>query len=68
MRTVQPYQQRVMDEKAELDDRLAKLNAFWANPQFDKLPSEEKQRLESQARVMQEYSDILAARISAFQK
>lgn len=63
---MQPYQQRVIDEKAELDDRLAKLQAFWDNPIFTTLPPAERERLERQSRIMQDYSAVLGERIAAF--
>ncbi len=32
MSALQPHQQRVLDEKAQLDERLAKLDAFTGTP------------------------------------
>jgi len=61
-----PHQQRVIGEKAALDDKLNKLTAFQQTEFFDSLPSEEKNRLESQCGAMGEYSNILAERIAAF--
>jgi hypothetical protein len=63
---MQPFQQRVVDEKKELDERLAKLNDFWNNPIFGTLPDAEKVRLEKQSLLMQSYSEILGERIAAF--
>jgi hypothetical protein len=65
---MQPHQQRVVDEKAELDERLGKLRAFCsqAGGVFDSLPTEEKQRLTDQAGHMASYSDVLRRRIEAF--
>lgn len=68
---MQPHQQRVADEKSELD---AKLNALmnFVRPSiagdtlYDGLPRAEKARLSRQAAVMKEYSEILAERIAAF--
>ena len=38
---MQPHEQRVVDEKTELDDKLAKLNAFIGqSPIFQGLPTE----------------------------
>jgi hypothetical protein len=68
-KTLQPHQQRVVDEKTELDSKLEKLLAFigaGSGPIFSKLVGEEQQRLTTQARIMREYSDILADRIAAF--
>ncbi len=32
-----PYQQRVVEEKRELDERMARLLAFFDNPQYTQL-------------------------------
>lgn len=64
---MQPHQQRVVDEKAELDDRMTKLDAFIAqNPMFLKLDVDEQKRLTRQYRYMRDYSFVLGERISAF--
>ena len=63
---MQPHQQRVVDEKTELDEKLSKLNAFWNNPIFAGLPEAERDRLHRQAVLMQQYSDVLAERIAVF--
>lgn len=66
---MQPHQQRVVDEKAELDVKLAALRKFInESPVFKSLDSAEKIRLRSQAYVMSEYSAILGERIAAFPK
>ena len=61
-----PHQQRVLQELAELDERRAKLMAFFSTPIFHGLPESEQIRLERQAAVMRSYSGILAERIAAF--
>lgn len=61
-----PHQQRVLDEKAELDVRHSKLQAFFGTPVFTGLDEEERERLAAQARVMGDYSRILGDRIAAF--
>lgn len=61
-----PHQQRVLDEKAELDGRLTKLDAFFGTSIFNGLDEEERERLAAQSRVMGEYSAILGDRIAAF--
>lgn len=64
---LQPHQQRVVDEKAELDEKLDNLMAFTCtSPIFETLPTAEKGRLLEQRRVMHEYSKILGERIAAF--
>jgi len=62
----QPHEQRVFDEKAELDGRLMKLRSFLGSVIFSSLPELERLRLFRQAEVMAEYSRILAERIAAF--
>lgn len=64
---MQPHQQRVVDEKTELDNKLAKLKDFGKTAIFDSLPTEEKQRLTEQEMHMANYSDVLGRRIAAFQ-
>jgi hypothetical protein len=64
--TMQPHQQRVVDEKAELDGKLAKLNAFLDSVTFSTLDAGEQDRLKQQTAVMATYSDILGERIEAF--
>jgi hypothetical protein len=62
-----PHQQRVVDEKNELQDKHSKLGAFILdNPIFNTLDSEEQEDLRSQNDVMGEYLDILERRISRF--
>lgn len=60
------YQQRVIDEKAELDERLAKLEAFFFSKTFANLPEQEAASLSDQAHFMRSYSESLAKRISWF--
>lgn len=61
-----PHQQRVVDEKRELDDRREKLMAYFSTPFFPDLPESEQIRLERQAVAMRSYSEILGERIAAF--
>lgn len=68
---LQPHQQRVVHEKAELDEKIDKLAGFIGT--FDKpyslfagLPEPERQRLYAQHRAMVTYSTILGERIAAF--
>lgn len=63
---MEAYQQRVIDEKAELDGKLARLNAFTEGQAFAALPWDERCRLSRQALVMIEYSMVLGERIAAF--
>ena len=64
---MQPHQQRVMDEKAELDKKATALSEFIGNsPIFQTLDPAEQERLKEQNDVMWQYSEILGARIEAF--
>jgi hypothetical protein len=61
-----PHQQRVVDEKVELDGKLEKLHEFIVSPlsAFSALPPVEQDLLKSQRLLMQRYSITLAARLS----
>jgi hypothetical protein len=68
---MQPHQQRVVDEKSDLDGRIEKLATFIGDigefgPIFRTLPDAERMRLYHQYRVMRELSDVLGERIAAF--
>lgn len=65
---LQPHQQRVVNEKAELDEKLTKLSAFISSPNFTVFVKDEAERgrLVCQEEVMKDYSAILAERIQAF--
>ena len=62
-----PHQQRVVDEKLELDAKIGKLKDFInESPIFEKLSHNEQKRLQKQYIYMDNYSDILGFRINAF--
>lgn len=64
---LQPHQQRVVDEKAELDKKATALSTFIGeNPIFGTIDAAEQERLKEQCELMWEYSEILGARIAAF--
>jgi hypothetical protein len=63
---MQPFQQRVIDEKKELDEKLQRLGAFFDNETFNGLPEDERIRLKRQESLMQAYSEVLGERIAAF--
>lgn len=64
---LQPHQQRVVDEKSELDKKATALSNFIAtSPIFDTVDPAEQERLKEQNDVMWQYSAILGARIAAF--
>ncbi len=66
MTTLAPHQQRVVTERAELVERLAKLHDFMQAPVFSALDNAERVRLRNQAHHMTGYADVLAERIAAF--
>lgn len=66
MTQLAPHQQRVVAERDELADRLAKLLAFFQSPIFAGLSAAEQTRLRSQARFMDGYLAVLGERIEAF--
>lgn len=61
-----PHQERVVKEKADLDERLNKLEAFIEGDAYDALPIDERHLLQSQAVYMRNYSIILGHRIAYF--
>ncbi len=64
--TLQPHQQRVVDELNELNQRMTKLEAFAKSEIFRSLDEAERGRLMAQHGAMNAYSNILQERIAAF--
>ena len=65
--TLKPHQQRVVDEKKDLDEKIVNLTAFiYGNKEFAGLSGEEQGMLQAQLEVMKAYSDILFDRIENF--
>lgn len=65
--TLKPYQQRVIFEKIELDEKIQKLEAFFQSEHWNSVSDEEGGRLYRQIDIMTDYSDILDQRIAAFE-
>ena len=63
---MQPHQQRVVDEKTELDAKRQKLESFLGGSVYQSLGDEERILLVEQSEVMKCYSDILGRRIALF--
>lgn len=63
---MKPYQQRVLEEKAELFTKLNALRDFNSGDVFETLPKEEQRRLVKQHGIICEYIQILTERIDAF--
>jgi len=68
---MQPHEERVVIEKQELDAKLGKLKTFCFgdnNRTFQDLAPEDRDLLETQYTVMEQYSEILGKRIARFTK
>lgn len=64
---MEDYQLRVIEEKRELDERLARLDAFFEQPGFFSLGRLEQDRMKRQAGYMRAYSSTLRDRIADFE-
>lgn len=62
-----PHQQRVVDEKADVDGKLERLSAFIHGPTFETIDPAEQSRLKRQQSIMVDLSLVLGERIEAFQ-
>ena len=60
---LQPHQQRVVDEKQELDTRVEKLSTFVNSDNLNRASAEEQELLREQLVVMTKLQDILQKRI-----
>jgi len=65
---MQDYQQRVIDDKKEIDVKLEVLRVFTRGDTFSALPKEEQDRMSRQGWAMENYSDILGDRIKSFKE
>jgi hypothetical protein len=64
---LKPYQQRAVNEKEELDEKIVKLSGFIIDsPFFAAIDLEEQRLLKEQIDVMWKYSEILTERIALF--
>jgi hypothetical protein len=63
---MQPHQQRVVEEKEQLDLKIAKLDGFVHGTIYAALPDPERNRLMRQFCFMKDYSNVLLERIAAF--
>lgn len=61
------YQQRVVDEKIELDKKANALSQFIdTDPRFDDIDPIDQELLKEQCEIMWQYSEILGIRIFRF--
>lgn len=63
---LQPHQKRVYDEKAELDNRRAKLKVFIGGDIFKKLSTTEQVLMERQVVLQDLLSETLEQRVELF--
>lgn len=63
-----PWQQRVLDELAQLTERLDKLATYLQSDSYSQLSEEDQRLLSDQAEVMVAYQAILQARIDSWSK
>jgi hypothetical protein len=63
---MQPHQQRVVEEKNELFEKITKLQGFLLSQMFQKLSTNEQNLLKMQYATMVQYSEILGMRIETF--
>ena len=65
--TYAPHQQRVIDEKRDLDIKVKALERFISeSPIFEALSAIEQFHLRKQWKLMSEYSEVLGQRIAIF--
>ena len=63
---MKPHQQRVVDEKTSLDEKISKLISFMESDASSVLSLSEEDDLEEQLGYMEKYSEVLGRRISKF--
>lgn len=63
---LQPRQRRVVEELADLEYNLGKLQAFITGEHFAAMPDAEQGRLVLQHKLMEAYALVLEQRIAAF--
>ena len=63
---MQPHQQRVVDEKEALGEKLEKLLDFIQTDFYKTLPERERELLFFQSQVMEDYYEVLQERIELF--
>ena len=61
---MEDFKKRLVVERDELDDKIAKLEAFIGSTRFESLDERNRKLLVSQCDVMRQYSTILNVRIS----
>ena len=64
---LQDWQERVLQERAELEERRAGIDAFITSDTFLRISLVEQDLLFAQAQAMMDYSHVLTRRIGTFQ-
>lgn len=64
---MEAFQERVVEEKRELDEKLTALCEFIKSEQFRTLSADEHGRMNVQQALMAYYSQVLGDRIEAFE-
>ncbi|MEQ1977590.1 hypothetical protein [Xenorhabdus sp. SGI240] len=62
----QPHQQRVIDELAELNERIEKLSVFIGGDTYNTLEETDRYLLRVQRSAMYNYAEILHMRVKRF--
>jgi hypothetical protein len=65
---LEPYQERVVDEKRQLDEKIELLTTFLNSKAALDVLEDEQQRLVRQLGIMHLYSRVLGERIKGFLK
>jgi hypothetical protein len=63
---MKPHQERVVEEKKDLDGKIDRLKVFVGGETFNTLDEDEQDLLEEQLGIMHDYSRILGERIAGF--
>ena len=67
LKNLEPHQYRLLNERADLRDRLEKLDLFIHSEAFPMVPPPERDRLTRQANHMGEYLNVLNERVAAIE-
>jgi hypothetical protein len=65
---VKPYQERVVQEKKDLDVKIEALKTFIEGDAFHEVEEDEQKRMLDQLEAMDTYSEILGDRIDNFEE
>lgn len=66
MARLKDWQERLVEEKAQADEKVKRLDAFVRGPKFDGIHVEDRALLREQLAVMTRYAEILQERVSRF--